>query len=85
MKTLAVLSWDALADCLVDGGRHPYVDGWFLLFEFPNALSASVVHGPETDGYQVGVMRGEWLVDVVTGLRAGEVLGRLVEVMERSE
>lgn len=84
MSGAVVAYGELVGRCLVDGGRHPYVTGWFLLFEFPNGLSASVAYGWETVGYQVGVMDGEWLVEVVTGLEGGAVLGRLVEIMERT-
>lgn len=68
----------------VDMGMHPNEDGWFLLFEFPNGLKATVVWTLESVGIEVGVVNGEWLVDVIEDLSGEDVLKALRSVMLRS-
>jgi hypothetical protein len=69
----------------VAAGRHPNEDeGWFMLFKFPNGLTATVAWTLQTDGIEVGVRSGEWLVDVIPNLSGDEIRAALEEVMRRS-
>ena len=51
---------------------------------FPNGLQASVAFTPWTRGIEVGVMNGEWLVDVIEDVSGEDVLKALRSVMLRS-
>ena len=68
----------------VGGGTHPNEDGWFLLFKFPNGLTATVVWTLESDGIEVGVRDGDWLIDVIPRLSGEDVVKALRSVMLRS-
>jgi hypothetical protein len=69
----------------VDAGAHPNEDeGWFMLFKFPNGLTATVAWTLQTDGIEVGVRSGDWLVDVIPNLSGDEIRAALEEVMRRS-
>jgi hypothetical protein len=68
----------------VDAGAHPNEDGWFMLFRFPNGLTATVAWTLQTDGIEVGVRNGDWLVDVIPNLSGDEIRAALEEVMRRS-
>jgi hypothetical protein len=69
----------------VAAGRHPNEDeGWFMLFKFPNGLTATVAWTLQTDGIEVGVRCGDWLVDVIPNLSGDEIRAALEEVMKRS-
>jgi hypothetical protein len=69
----------------VAAGRHPNEDdGWYMLFQFPNGLTATVAWTLNTNGIEVGVRNGEWLVDVFDDLSGDEIRAALVEVMKRS-
>ena len=74
---------DLLKWC-VYAGRHCNQDGWLMWFWFPNGLTATIVAGPCTRGIEVGVMDGDWLIDVVEDLCGEDVIGVLREVMKRS-
>jgi hypothetical protein len=73
-----VLQWCVYA------GRHFRQDGWLMWFWFPNGLTATIVAGPCTRGIEVGVMDGDWLIDVFEDLCGEDVIGVLREVMKRS-
>jgi hypothetical protein len=74
-----ILSW------CVAAGAHPNEDeGWFMLFKFPNGLTATVAWTLQTDGIEVGVRNGDWLVDVIPNLSGDEIRAALEEVMRRS-
>jgi hypothetical protein len=73
-----ILSW------CVDMGSHPNEEGWFMLFKFPNGLTATVAWTLQTDGIEVGVRNGDWLVDVIPNLSGDEIRAALEEVMRRS-
>ena len=73
-----ILGWCVYA------GPHLQEEGWLMLFRFPNGLQASVAFTPWTRGIEVGVMNGEWLVDVIEDLSGEDVLKALRSVMLRS-
>lgn len=73
-----ILSWCVYA------GPHLQEEGWLMLFRFPNGLQASVAFTPWTRGIEVGVVNGEWLVDVIEDLSGEDVLKALRSVMLRS-
>ena len=73
-----VLGWCVYA------GPHLQEEGWLMLFRFPNGLQASVAFTPWTRGIEVGVMNGEWLVDVIEDLSGEDLLKALRSVMLRS-
>jgi len=71
-------------------GVHPNcVDdvwyGWLMMFEFPNGLIATVVYSTISQGLEVGVRRGDYLVEVHVNLNVDEVFERLIEIMERPQ
>ena len=65
---------DAILGWCVYAGPHLQEEGWLMLFRFPNGLQASVAFTPWTRGIEVGVMNGEWLVDVIEDLSGEDVL-----------
>lgn len=68
----------------VYAGPHFQEEGWLILFRFPNGLQASVAFTAWTNGIEVGVMNGEWLIDVMEDLSGEDVLKVLKSVMLRS-
>jgi len=79
-----VHSGEDLLKWCVYAGRHWNQEGWLMWFWFPNGLTATVAAGPYTRGIEVGVMNGEWLIDVFEDLCVDGVIDALHEVMKRS-
>lgn len=75
---------DAVLGWCVYAGPHLQEEGWLMLFRFPNGLRASVAFTPWTRGIEVGVMSGEWLIDVIEDLSGEDVRAALEGVMQRS-
>jgi hypothetical protein len=75
---------DAVLGWCVYMGPHPREEGVLMLFRFPNGLQASVVWTAWTKGIEVGVMSGEWLIDVIEDLSGEDVRAALEGVMQRS-
>jgi hypothetical protein len=85
VKTESGADRKSLLGWCVEMGAHPNEDeGWFMLFKFPNGLTATVAWTLQTDGIEVGVRNGEWLVDVIPNLSGDEIRAALEEVMKRS-
>lgn len=84
VKTESGADRKSLLGWCVEMGAHPNEDGWFMLFKFPNGLTATVVWTLESDGIEVGVRAGDWLVDVIPSLSGEDVVKALRNVMLRS-
>jgi len=84
VKTDSGADRKSLLGWCVEMGAHPNEDGWFMLFKFPNGLTATVVWTLESDGLEVGVRDGDWLVDVIPSLNGEDAVMALRSVMLRS-
>lgn len=76
--------FEKLMKFCVYGGTHPNIEGWILTFQFPNQYVANVAQTIDTNGIEVSVRLGEWLIEHYEDLNGDEVFERLVEVMDRT-